>query len=555
MAENFPQVSGLLLAEVLESLPGRIRKKLDAAPLAAAETAILSLDGAPVLVSVGSETVTFLAPRIDSLDQVHCSCLLSPRCLHLAQALLRGAVVESAAELPGESPKTASATTLTASQHGVLQRSLAAVEKMLASGSASYDPLRHATFLRLSHEAKAQKLFTLSAGCFSLAAALSARASANRSLLVQEVAHVFLTVRRLTVHDVRGTLEIKHLGVPRRSYDTRGALSLQGIFSEPVISSTGYAGVLTQFRDKDGDLWSVNSIMPQEVGETAAAQARQYYRRAPRMGGISTSHQELGRRSLLVGNAKASDDGRLSSSASVSAFAGEVLPWEPGWFTSSAKASPGVDFRTLEVAGLDGIQLVLRNGHGEMLSVQSTAAALEMGAAEDFFELAQRPGTSLHCVLRSEHDTTELLAFEVDPGQIRLPRSWHDRVMVGLDRLAPAYFMQDPVAPLQISPPGRAPWDIMNHWLGKVASRGRAAILSDKTTLRADELMLREMGCVNGAALLEELHAGAHTTRRTFDGTLEHLDEPLARAWLRLAAFAQEWRKAASITDRPTVVD
>jgi len=77
-----PRIDPGLLAELLDAAPGRVRRKLDAAPRAAEEWD-WSADGQVWTVGAGNETVTLNGPRITVADQVSCTCLLSPRCLHL----------------------------------------------------------------------------------------------------------------------------------------------------------------------------------------------------------------------------------------------------------------------------------------------------------------------------------------------------------------------------------------------------------------------------------------------------------------------------------------
>ncbi len=556
MPENYPRVSALLLAEVLDSLPARLRKKIDLAQSVDATDPGHLSDGSFV-VRQGSATVTFTASIALTLEDVSCDCLLSPRCLHLAQALLRcevstapdptpdgldgASVTDSVVTVPaadiGSGP-------LTPDQLGVVERSLAAFVKLLGAGTAARDPLQLATFLRLAHEAKAQRLYTLGVQCTAVCAVLSTQGTIARNSAVTTLADAYLAAHHLAHRHAQGEVPASFLGKPRRSYAGREALSLQGIFTEPIIAATGHAGVATYLRDSGGALWSVHSNMPVLGGDVATDQARQYYQRAPRLGGISTSHQELTRRTLLVSNAKASEDGRLGAGAQVAAVAGAVGDWDPQWF--AADTTEEIDFVRLEVRGLSGTALALAGPDGRIVTVHPSAAARALGALDDLLELARHPGTLLHCVLRRTVDGLELLAFAVDADQIRLPDSWHGRVMLGLDRLAPAYFSSPSQQARQLPPVAAGPWPIMMQWLGRVAVHGRAALVNDRSTLATDAARLQDANCVYGARLLLELQAAAHQSSRAFDGTIVYLPEPLPKAWLALTVFAQAWLAAAS---------
>ncbi|MFC6433108.1 hypothetical protein ACFQBR_31290 [Nocardiopsis tropica] len=82
MTAERPRIDPGLLAELLEAAPGRVRRKLDAAPRAAEEWD-WSSDGPVWTVGTGNETVTLTGPRITEASQAACTCLLAPRCLHL----------------------------------------------------------------------------------------------------------------------------------------------------------------------------------------------------------------------------------------------------------------------------------------------------------------------------------------------------------------------------------------------------------------------------------------------------------------------------------------
>lgn len=549
MDKGYPQVGGLLLAEVLDSLPARLAKKIDLSrPVDGADTGH-SAENGTFVIRQGSATVTFAAPTILSLDDVSCDCLLAPRCLHLAHALLRCEVssAEARTEPASQQAPTEAAAgqgtldgILNPGQFEVVERCLAAFVQLLVTGTSTRDPVQLSTFLRLAHGAKAQRLYTLGARCTAVAAMLTPADETARNTLVSAIADAYLAAHQLAHRHRLGQVPASLLGRPRRSFTAREALSLQGIFTEPIITATGHAGVATYLRGGEESLWSINSNMPLK-GASAADQARQYYRRAPQIGGISTSHQDLTRRTLLVTNAKASDDGRLSAGAQVSAVAGGVSGWDKLWFDQNSPSADGVSFQELVVKGLSGTAIALAGDDGHFIAAKVTAAARELGALDDVLELARHPGTRLRCVLRHKFDSIELLAFAVDPTQIRLPEAWNGRVMLGLDRLAPSYFVAGP-EPAMLFPPGNTgPWPLMVQWLGRMAVHGRAALLNDETQLAADVSRLTDSNCAHGAELLVSLRTAAHQGRTDFDGSLQYLDEPLAKAWLALAAFSTAW--------------
>ncbi|RAY16395.1 hypothetical protein DPM19_05835 [Actinomadura craniellae] len=81
-----PVVEPGLLAELIGAAPARVRRRLDADP-ALADGWTWTETGGGWQVAAGGETVRLAGPRLTGADQVGCSCLLAPRCLHLLAVL------------------------------------------------------------------------------------------------------------------------------------------------------------------------------------------------------------------------------------------------------------------------------------------------------------------------------------------------------------------------------------------------------------------------------------------------------------------------------------
>ncbi|MER5780051.1 hypothetical protein ABT144_38285, partial [Streptomyces sp. NPDC002039] len=85
-----PPVAPEVLAEAVENLTARLRKKLDAAIEACASEAVAGPDGS-VSVRFGEDAVVTLRPGpsgvVTAADEAVCGCLLAPRCLHRAAVL------------------------------------------------------------------------------------------------------------------------------------------------------------------------------------------------------------------------------------------------------------------------------------------------------------------------------------------------------------------------------------------------------------------------------------------------------------------------------------
>ncbi|MFE1561195.1 hypothetical protein ACFW6V_40210, partial [Streptomyces sp. NPDC058734] len=99
-----PPVTAEVVADAVENLSARLRKKLDAAIAGCPEGA--GADGA-VVFRFGEDAVVTLRPgpsgAVTEAGQAVCGCLLAPRCLHRA-AVLGAAPLAEPEPLAGEGP-------------------------------------------------------------------------------------------------------------------------------------------------------------------------------------------------------------------------------------------------------------------------------------------------------------------------------------------------------------------------------------------------------------------------------------------------------------------
>ncbi|MEJ8640442.1 hypothetical protein WKI68_01350 [Streptomyces sp. MS1.HAVA.3] len=90
MSTELPPVAPEVLAEAVENLTARLRKKLDDATASCAASATSAADGS-VTFRFGEDAVVTLRPgpagTVTEAGQATCTCLLAPRCLHRAAAL------------------------------------------------------------------------------------------------------------------------------------------------------------------------------------------------------------------------------------------------------------------------------------------------------------------------------------------------------------------------------------------------------------------------------------------------------------------------------------
>ena len=88
MSLKRPRITALLLATLIESTPDRVRRRFDRTPDAAAGWEWESGEEGWTIVA-GEESIQLPLDHITSIDQISCTCLLSPQCFHVIACLTR----------------------------------------------------------------------------------------------------------------------------------------------------------------------------------------------------------------------------------------------------------------------------------------------------------------------------------------------------------------------------------------------------------------------------------------------------------------------------------
>jgi hypothetical protein len=127
-----------------------------------------------------------------------------------------------------------------------------------------------------------------------------------------------------TAHALRTSevVEPRWIGTTRRAYAETGPLQLVGLFTEPVVSGGGYAGVVTYLVDQDGLIWSLGEIAPGD-----AERCYWSYITALEWGGATFDHQALSRGGLCVERARAAANRRLGSGRTIVAQLAQGAAW------------------------------------------------------------------------------------------------------------------------------------------------------------------------------------------------------------------------------------
>ncbi len=464
-----PSISPGLLAEITTAAPARLVKKLDATPTLAESWAWAGADAnAPTVVTTDSGERVTLTPAEGTLSQaaqLACSCLLSPRCLHLlAVATLLPIANAAAAQAPGgdapepePEPETAAPAedtlALTTAQRAAVGLARRAAVRLLSDGAQGAGAVLRAEWLRAAHACKAESLPRLGQACQRVAQGLHGLQTSSAAFRLDDLLDDVGLALRLLYGLSGETAAASLLGSARRVYRNVGHLILTGLFTEPVSAETGARGVVTWLRDAQGRLYRHADIQPGD-----AQRARAAYDRGADIGDVSASHRVLARAGLLLQDATVSEDGRLGSGKKVRAVLAQPQRWsldapdplfqkplaaQIAALTKGAALSALSDdddgaalvFFRAKILGAARDRLVLDAGLTEPVRARAALNAEALSHRDTLRVLAGAPGLELLCAARFVQrlvPEVELLAVGGTP---HLPESWGGRCCIGLDRL------------------------------------------------------------------------------------------------------------------------
>ncbi|WP_344981944.1 hypothetical protein, partial [Streptosporangium fragile] len=200
-----------------------------------------------------------------------------------------------------------------------------AAAAVLVAGVPGAGAVPQAELLRAAHSSRVAGLPRVEAAALRVVRGLRAaraRHDGHRLAdLVSALRELLLTAGRLAAADPDPALA----GVARRAYRPGESLRVYGICREPVISATGYGGVVTHLVAEDGRWFSVADVRP-----GGPSRARGAGTAAVALGGATLTHAGLARGGLLVSGTTISPDGRLGAGRGVRATPLAGLPWSGG---------------------------------------------------------------------------------------------------------------------------------------------------------------------------------------------------------------------------------
>ena len=561
---NRPAVAPAVIAELVDALAPRLKRRLEWAPRVADSWSWNTADGVWV-VEASPEVSVYVRPdngAVSSKEQLTCTCLLAPKCLHVVAVAIALPVQEGGAEAAGVDalePASTESVELTPQQSEAAEAALRAGAAMLRAGAAAFGLVIEAELLRTAHSCRIVGLHRLSGALVRVVQRgreyRDQRPEFRLEALAADLYELLSTAWRLR----RGPVDPRWVGTARRAYKPAGSLQLAGIFTEAIVSAAGFAGVVTYLCDSGGRIWSIADVAPGD-----ADRCRQAYHAGVGVGELVFSHAELSRAGLRLQGMTASADRRLGAGRQVRAVATAGAAWsEPPLAALWAEPLPrqldrvwasleldvtersaGSDllFGAGSVAGVVGASLIVDSPAGQMECLPPSDHA-ELAYVDNLRLLGSCPGLKLRFVGRVRTGTprsVRVLAIGADESEdaFAVPDEWRSRVNLGLDQLQRAQIRGATGRPLvlrkaQDVAPLPDPLDIVRRRLLQVVMGGAGAVAQPVwTAIEADERTL-ERAQLRTAAVLHRAIRAAMTRGRTEGGDAD----PLARAWTAMRDY------------------
>ncbi|MEU5948682.1 hypothetical protein ABZ793_24420 [Micromonospora sp. NPDC047465] len=614
--DRLPPVLPGVAAAAVAALPSRLHKRLDATVERLAGVPVGRVDGG-VSVDCGAEALVTLTPgptgAVTDPHQARCSCLLSPRCLHRTAVLVACPVADPATHpdpvsttaasstsddvgaatgrtgragrtgktdgaAAGRAGRSAAPTKAQRAAAGALWRAAAAV---LAAGVPAAGAVPQAELLRAAHSARLAGLPRAESAALRTVRGLRAhrgRQTGHRLAELVEVLHDLLYVAgRLAAGDPDPAL----VGILRRAYQPDGTLEVYGVCREPVISATGYAGVVTHLVAADGRQLSFGDVKP-----GGPDRAQDCARAVTEMGAVAVNHAVLARGGLRITGTTVSPDGRLGAGKGVRATPITGTDWSTGPL-AELFARPLAEVVTAQLAADDpedparagtalvGCDLMVVGAAGDQVLARELAPATDAGPdrapvpdgpvirlvpvnshpvlahVANLRRLASRPGLRIRVVGRLDPDrasTLHPLAVGPVPGAattLRLPADWHGRADLGYDQIQGGHLpprdpaaMTDPVLAVGADAVAESPLWRVRRLVELAVSGGRRAV-GEAARGEGAGLAgpLRRAGFTTAAAVAAALADESDRRGRDAFGRLADPD-PDRYAWAWLAATA-----------------
>lgn len=553
MSETRPTVSGVLVATIIESAPDRVRRRLDRSPDEATKWE-WKAKGDSWQIDTGGETVKFAANEISALDQVSCTCLLTPNCFHV-MACLTVLETHTEGEVSSEAEAELDARVIanepahemiSEKQRQTAQILETSIAKVLQVGIANAGVTLQAGLQRSVYQCRAVGLHkAASLGIRVMTGITQFRSrspQADPPQLIDDVTELLETSYHLSRSP---NPELYWIGTARREQFPVRLKRLYGLFAEPVVSRSGHAGAIAWFLGEDGNYYSASDVRPGDV-----QLARDAYRGGIEIGPLVQPGRQLARGLYVGSEMTASTDGRLGRGKKVklvhqgeSSWDTEAIerrfsqPLADQWQTVYQHASlpddarpAGWDFTFVQgtVLGASGPDLLFQLVDGTSIRLGIANDADTLAFRGNLKMLSYAPGLRLRVIGRTSLAAPKLLlpmaVSNWDDGDstskpeqrvptLELPTPLADRVMLGFDQLERKHIRNAKASPIVFPPTTESN---SNNELAPLVRRVLSATLAgmnspkqaNVNSIAQETALLKQYGFATAAGLLHTLTHG-----------------------------------------------
>jgi hypothetical protein len=554
MSAERPKASPDLLAALIESTPERVRKRLDRAPNAAAEWEWQA--GAEVWsVNAGGETVTLPLTHVLSVDQVRCTCLLAPRCFHVLACLTH---LEVAIAEPGPAAEEEQVEIVDTDADEDLvepdeKLKYAANEmtrnigQLLRVGVANAGLVVQSGLLRAVHQCRAEGLHRLAAlGLRAITGINEIRSRAPIAApaqLAEDIADILETSTQVLS---RTAIPSFWIGTARRRQMPIHPRKLHGLFAEPILTGSGFAGAAASFLGEDDRIYTASDVRPGN-----AQLARDAYLGGIEIGPLIQPAKQLAR-SLYIGtDMTASLDGRLGRGKGIkiveqgqSTWQAEPIqerfrrPLPEQWNAVVASAALPLDARPAgwdfvfiagKVLGILGSELLFQTA-GSIRFVRLAIAneSETLYFRENLRMLGYAPGLRLQIIARVNlQEPAQVSPLAVAPVEenpenaneprIEIPKPLSGRVCLGFDEIQRHWLIHAQPSPVVLNAQNTQVErddplaSLRRRWIASMLSGNATQRSINTNTLALETATLQRSGFATGAAILDSLthsHSG-----------------------------------------------
>jgi hypothetical protein len=583
-------INAELLADTLELLPPRLRRKLDAEPALAASWPVRKEPGQPqVFVDAGDDVVITLKPVdgvVREANAIVCSCLLAPACLHrgavasllvIAEVIIEVATAEvtdtSGAAKPNRTDDESSTDeSSTPAQRAAALAAWESAAPIVTEGITTSGALRVASLLRAVNLCRSEGMHVLARSALRVAEHIKLRGVNDRAFALSEACDDLRSLLQESWLVRTNHAPQQQLGSGRRQYRETGGMRLVALACEPIVTSSGFAGVVTHLVDPSGNHFHLSEVMP-----GGAAQVRSKYATAVRVGETTITHEDLSRRGLIISGATAAPDGRLGAGQGVKAAPLTVNADTSHELAQNASGPSALRSKALSALMAEDDALVVARvvivgaQHNALrcrvlgdeqqdneceVSIVAPTSHPALPGLSNLQLLSRKVGLEMLvvcCVVSDHQPTLKLLSFcAVNAVDVVFPETWQGRCNVGIDRLEPSMLRTNAqtVESRSLEAPAQyRPSDDARRALERVTAVGMVALRSAQAQdLERTAARLHQQGMTHGSRYFRDLVRLSFLNERNVDGRLRPAPvDQSASAWLACAVWEREFRRRLAL--------